>query len=119
MSVGSRLSILGASLVAAAASAGVALTAYYGMANGAVPRDLVLQRIGAKYGKSAAQVALRWLIQQGFVALSKTARPERVAENIAIFDFALDDDDMAAIAALARPDGRLVNPAGLAPAWDA
>ena len=106
-------------LVAAAASAGVALTAYYGMANGAVPRDPVLQRIGAKYGKSAAQVALRWLIQQGFVALSKTARPERVAENIAIFDFALDDDDMAAIAALARPDGRLVNPAGLAPAWDA
>ncbi|OCC06942.1 2,5-didehydrogluconate reductase [Labrys sp. WJW] len=105
-------------LAAAATSLGVAVSAYYGMADGAVPRDPLLQRIGAKYGKSAAQVALRWLVQQGFVALSKTARPERVAENIAIFDFALSDDDMAAIGTLARPDGRLVSPPGLAPAWD-
>ena len=105
-------------LAAAARSMGVAVSAYYGMADGAVPRDPRLQRIGAKYGKSAAQVALRWLVQQGFVALSKTARPERVAENIAIFDFALSDDDMAAIGTLARPDGRLVSPPGLAPAWD-
>ena len=103
----------------AARAAGVAVTAYYGMADGAVPRDPVLQGIGAKYGKSAAQVALRWLVQQGFVALSKTARPERVAENIAIFDFALTDEDMAAIGRLARPGGRLVSPPGLAPAWDA
>ncbi|MBP2300543.1 aldo/keto reductase [Azospirillum picis] len=105
-------------MAAAAKAAGVAITAYYGMADGAVPKDPALQRIGAKYGKSAAQVALRWLVQQGHVALSKTARPERVAENIAIFDFALDDADMAAIGALARPDGRIVSPAGLAPAWD-
>ncbi len=106
-------------LTAAAKEAGVAVTAYYSMADGAVPKDEVLQRIGARYGKSAAQVGLRWLIQQGYVALSKTANPARVAENIAIFDFALDDADMAAIAALARPGGRLVSPAGLAPAWDA
>jgi diketogulonate reductase-like aldo/keto reductase len=89
------------------------------MADGAVPRDPVLQQIGAKYGKSAAQVALRWLIQQGFVALSKTAKPERVAENVAIFDFALSADDMVAIGKLSRPDGRLVSPPGLAPQWDA
>lgn len=106
-------------LTAAAKESGVAVTAYYSMADGAVPRDEVLQRIGARYGKSAAQVGLRWLIQQGYVALSKTANPARAAENIAIFDFALDDADMAAVAALARPDGRLVSPAGLAPAWDA
>ncbi len=106
-------------LAAAAREAGIALTGYYGMADGAVPKDPVLQAIGARHGKSAAQVALRWLVQQGHVALSKTARPERVKENIAIFDFALDDADMAAIATLARPDGRLVNPRGLAPAWDA
>lgn len=83
-----------------------------------MPRDPVLQRIGAKYGKSAAQVGLRWLIQQGFVALSKTAKPERVAENIDIFDFMLDGEDLAAISKLARPNGRLVSPAGLAPTWD-
>lgn len=106
-------------LTAAAKEAGVAVTAYYSMADGAVPKDEVLQRIGARHGKSAAQVGLRWLIQQGYIALSKTANPARAAENIAIFDFALDDADMAAIAALARPDGRLVSPAGLAPAWDA
>ncbi|MBP0583376.1 aldo/keto reductase [Labrys sp. LIt4] len=102
----------------AAKAAGVAITAYFGMADGAVPRDPVLQTIGARYGKSAAQVGLRWLIQQGHIALSKTARPERVAENFGVFDFALSDADMAAIAKLARPDGRLVSPPGLAPAWD-
>ncbi|MFC5373924.1 aldo/keto reductase [Brevundimonas faecalis] len=106
-------------LAAAARDAGAAVTAYYSMADGAVPKDEALQRIGAKYGKSAAQVGLRWLIQQGHIALSKTANPARVAENIAVFDFALDDADMAAVAALARPDGRLVDPAGLAPTWDA
>lgn len=103
----------------AARAAGVAITAYYGMADGAVPRDPVLQLIGNAYGKSAAQVGLRWLIQRGFIALSKTAKPERVAENFAVFDFALSDEDMAAIGKLARPDGRLVSPPGLAPAWDA
>lgn len=106
-------------LVAAAKENGVAVTAYYGMADGAVPKDKVLQQIGAKYGKSAAQVGLRWLVQQGHIALSKTANPARVGENIAIFDFALDEADMAAIGKLARPAGRLVNPPGLAPAWDA
>ena len=105
-------------LVAAARAAGVAVTAYYGMADGAVPQDTLLQEIGAKHGKSAAQVGLRWLVQQGFVALSKTANPARVAENIAILDFALDAADMAAIAGLAHADGRLVSPPGLAPAWD-
>jgi diketogulonate reductase-like aldo/keto reductase len=106
-------------LAAAAKAAGVVLTAYYGMADGAVPKDPVLQEIGAKYGKSAAQVGLRWLVQQGHIALSKTAKPERVRENIALFDFVLDEADMAAIAKLARPDGRIVSPAGLAPEWDA
>lgn len=106
-------------LAAAAKAVGVALTAYYGMADGAVPMDPVLQEIGAKYGKSAAQVGLRWLVQQGHIALSKTAKPERVKENIAIFDFVLDEADMAAIAKLSRPDGRIVSPAGLAPEWDA
>ncbi|GLK73633.1 aldo/keto reductase [Ancylobacter dichloromethanicus] len=105
-------------VAAAAKAAGVAITAYFGMADGAVPSDPVLQAIGAKHGKSAAQVALRWLVQQGFIALSKTAKPARVAENFAIFDFALGDDDMAAIGKLGQANKRLVSPAGLAPAWD-
>jgi len=106
-------------LAALAAETGTALTAYYGMADGAVPRDTVIGRIAAAHGKTAAQVGLRWLIQQGHIALSKTARPGRVAENFDIFDFTLSDDDMAAISGLARADGRLVDPAGLAPDWTA
>jgi 2,5-diketo-D-gluconate reductase B len=52
-------------------------------------------------------------------ALDLICKPERMAENFAIFDFALGDNDIAAIAEFARPNGRLVNPAGLAPAGDA
>lgn len=106
-------------MIAAAKAECVALTAYFAMADGAVPNDPLLKEIGARHGKSAAQVALRWLLQQGHVVLSKTARPERVAENMAVFDFTLDDGEMTRIAGLARPDGRRVNPEGLAPAWDA
>ena len=106
-------------LIAAAKACGVALTAYYGMADGRVPRDPSLGAIGDRYGKTAAQVVLRWLVQQGFVALTKTARPERVAQNAAIFDFVLSEPDMAAIAAPARADGRLVSPPRLAPDWNA
>lgn len=60
----------------------------------------VLLSIGARYGKSVGQVVLRWLVQRGIVALAKSVRKERLAENIAVFDFALDDEDMARIAVL-------------------
>lgn len=105
-------------LARAAAELNVAITGYYGMADGAVPKDTLLQKIGAQYSKTAAQVALRWIIQQGFIALSKTANPERAAENAAIFDFTLSDEDMAAIHGLARADGRIVSPENLSPIWD-
>jgi diketogulonate reductase-like aldo/keto reductase len=106
-------------LYAAARAAGIALTAYYGMADGKVITDPAIQTIGAKYGKTPAQVVLRWLVQQeGVIALSKTANITRVAENFAIFDFTLEADDMAALHALARPGGRIVSPPGLAPMWD-
>ncbi|MFG6082924.1 aldo/keto reductase [Paracoccus litorisediminis] len=106
-------------LLAAGREAGLAVTAYYGMADGKVIGDPVIGAIAAKYGKTPAQIGLRWLVQQdGVIALSKTANIARVAENFAIFDFALEAEDMAAIRALARPDGRLVSPAGLAPDWD-
>ena len=60
----------------------------------------------------------QYLPQQGVVALSKTVSEARVEENLAIFDFELSADEMAAIRALARPDGRIVSPEGLAPVWD-
>jgi len=60
----------------------------------------VLGNVAAKHGKSIAQVVLRWLIQRGIVAIPKSIRRERMAENLAVFDFELDADDSVAIAAL-------------------
>ena len=60
----------------------------------------VLMSIGARHGKSVGQVVLRWLIQRGVAALAKTVRKERMAENLAVFDFVLDADEMARIATL-------------------
>jgi 2,5-diketo-D-gluconate reductase A len=59
-----------------------------------------LRKIAAKHGKTVGQVVLRWVIQRGVVALAKSVRKERMAENLAIFDFELDADDMAGISKL-------------------
>lgn len=67
--------------------------------NGLFSND-VLQSIADKHGKSIAQVVLRWLNQRGIVAIPKSVRKERMAENFAIFDFELDGDDIAEIATL-------------------
>jgi 2,5-diketo-D-gluconate reductase A len=67
--------------------------------NGLFTND-VLQSIGQRHGKSVAQVVLRWLIQRGIVAIPKSVRKERMADNFAVFDFELGHDDIAAIAAL-------------------
>ncbi len=58
----------------------------------------VLTEIGKKYGKSAAQVALRWNVQRGVVVIPKSVHKERMEQNIDIWDFALSDEDMAQIA---------------------
>jgi 2,5-diketo-D-gluconate reductase A len=62
--------------------------------------DPTLTSIGAQYGKTVAQVVLRWLIQREVVVIPKSIRPERMAENMDVFDFALSDDDMSRIAAM-------------------
>ncbi|MHA5053220.1 aldo/keto reductase [Streptomyces sp. SD15] len=81
---------------------GVQIQSWGGFAEG--KNDLftnpVLSGIGEKHGKSVAQVVLRWLTQRGIVAIPKSVRPERMAENIDIFDFELTDDQMASIATL-------------------
>jgi len=63
-------------------------------------KNEALAIIGRKYGKSIGQVVLRWLVQRGIVPLAKSVRKERMAENLNIFDFQLDDTDLARIAAL-------------------
>ncbi|MGX7150163.1 aldo/keto reductase [Enterococcus ureasiticus] len=60
----------------------------------------ILTKIGNKYHKSVAQIIVRWLIEQEIVVLAKSVKPERMAENLAVFDFELSDEDKAAIATL-------------------
>lgn len=68
--------------------------------------NAVLLEIGRKHGKSIGQVVLRWVVQRDIVVLAKSVRKERMAENLAIFDFALDEDDMARIATLETGQSR-------------
>jgi 2,5-diketo-D-gluconate reductase B len=93
------------------------LTAYSPLAQGRVARDRTLAEIGAAHGKSAGQIALRWLIEQRNVtAVPKASSHERRAENFDVFDFELTDSDRERIAGL-RKDVRTVDPAD-APDWD-
>jgi 2,5-diketo-D-gluconate reductase B len=106
-------------LIESTLQAGLAVTGYCGMAIGRVFSDPTLKEIAARYDKTIAQIVLRWLVQQrGMVALSRTTRVDRLAQNLAVFDFELDDVDMAAIHALATAGSRIVDPPGLAPLWD-
>jgi 2,5-diketo-D-gluconate reductase B len=104
-------------VLAACSKHGVSVTAYCPLARGKVPGNETLERIGKAHGKSASQVALRYLAQQGIIPIPRTANPDHLAADLAVFDFKLGDAEMAEIAALKRPDGRVVNPSH-APKWD-
>jgi 2,5-diketo-D-gluconate reductase B len=106
-------------VIDATRKAGLAGTAYCAMAMGRVLSDPTLAEIAASHGRTIPQVVLRWLVQQDdIVALSRTTNPDRIVENLTVFDFELREDEMAAIQTLARPNSRIVNPTGLAPVWD-
>lgn len=107
-------------VIAACRARGVVLTAYCPLARGRIQGDAILTEIGGRYGKTAAQVALRWLMQQDIIAaIPRSSNATRIAENINVFDFELEEDDMRRIGTLKRPDGRTANPVGRAPVWDA
>ncbi len=74
-----------------------------------IVKSAELAAIGSNYGKSAAQVALRWLTQRGIVAIPKSTHKERMAQNLDIFDFTLTADDMAAVAKLNQHDTGTIN----------
>jgi len=104
-------------VLAACNANGLALVAYSPVAKGRVKNAEALNRIGARYRKTAAQVCLRWLIQQNVVAIPRTSRIERLSENIEVFDFELDDEEMTEISAMGTRAGRITN-FGFAPDWD-
>jgi diketogulonate reductase-like aldo/keto reductase len=96
---------------------GVAMTAYSPLAQGKVLHDQTILNIADAHKVSAAQVAVRWLVQQGVIAIPRSSHVERAATNMDVFGFELTQEDMARLSALARPNGRLIDP-GWAPRWD-
>jgi diketogulonate reductase-like aldo/keto reductase len=106
-------------LLEACRKRGLVYTAYCPLGRGRLFKDPVLGEIARAKGKTIAQIALRWLIQKEIVApIPRSSNPARIAENIAVFDFSLSDEEVARICALKRPDGRIANPAGRVPPWD-
>lgn len=106
-------------VVAALRRRGMILTGYCPLGRGRLIKDPVIGEIARRRGKTVAQIALRWAIQHGnVVPIPRSSNPQRIAQNLTVFDFTLDDDEMARIAALRRRDGRIADPVGRAPAWD-
>jgi 2,5-diketo-D-gluconate reductase B len=107
-----------AKVLAKLAEHGMSLTAYCPLARGKVVDDPVLAEIGRAHGKSATQVALRWLVQQdGVIAIPRSSSEARIEANFKVFDFALSAAEMARIHGLGSPKGRVVDIA-VAPEWD-
>lgn len=108
-------------IIAATRRAGMAIAAYcpLGRGNtGGVLTEPTVVEIAKARGKSAAQIVLRWHLQQpGVVAIPKSATPARIRENFKVFDFTLSADEMTRLSHLTRPGSRIVEPAG-APLWD-
>ena len=95
----------------------IPLVAYCPLAQGRAASDPTLLAIGKKHGASAAQVALKWLLDQdGVAAIPKASRAESQKANFDALNIGLDDEDIKAIAGLPK-DKRFVNP-GFSPAWD-
>jgi 2,5-diketo-D-gluconate reductase B len=101
----------------ACARHGMAVVAYSPVAKGRIKNDQTLAQIGQTYAKTAAQVCLRWLVQQNVAAIPRTSRIERLSENIDIFDFVLSDNEIRQISLMGSAKLRLTD-FGFAPKWD-
>lgn len=100
-----------------AAEQDIMLTAYCPLARGEVMNNPLLKELSEKYGKSPAQIALRWLIEQEqVVAIPKSSSEQHLRDNLDIYDFALEDDDFYAIDDIEK-NRRLINP-DFAPDWE-
>jgi 2,5-diketo-D-gluconate reductase B len=104
-------------VIAACRKHHMAVVAYSPVARGGASGNAVLERVGKAHGKSAAQVCLRWLTQQGIVVIPRTNKAERLKENFDLFDFDLSDAEMREIAGLAHGRGRIVD-WSWSPNWD-
>jgi 2,5-diketo-D-gluconate reductase B len=106
-------------VLAACRRLGLVFTAYCPLARGRLFNDPALGEIARAKQRTIAQIALRWLVQQGNIAaIPRSANSRHMAESLQVFDFELTTHDMSRISALKRSDGRIANPKGRAPPWD-
>jgi diketogulonate reductase-like aldo/keto reductase len=98
---------------------GSSVTAWSPLAQGKIADDRVLQEVAQAHGKTPGQVTLRWLVQNGVIAIPRTAKESRAEENFAISDFELTPDQMSRIDALGSGSGRLGDWLDPAFTWDA
>lgn len=96
-------------LLAAAAETGIPLSAYCSVARGEVFKHPIFAELGAAYGRSAAQVVLRWILQKGVAVTCMSTKPANIKANFDIMDFTLSDADMARIDAMGAINHRIVN----------
>jgi 2,5-diketo-D-gluconate reductase A len=87
----------------------IQLESYSPLGSGAVLDNPTIAGIARKHGKSPAQVIIRWHIQEGLVVIPKSVTPQRIRQNLQVFDFALDDEDMQQIARLDNPQSGKTN----------
>jgi diketogulonate reductase-like aldo/keto reductase len=105
-------------VLAACRKHGVSFTSYCPLGRGEGPRDPEIKKIAEGHNKTPSQVLLRWHIQQpDVIAIPRSGTPAHIAENIAIGDFELSEEEMDAISGMARKDGRIVD-FDWAPDWD-
>lgn len=97
---------------------GMVLEAYSPLARGAAMKPQVIQSIARTHNKLPSEIVLRWIIQQGVVAIPMTTKRENLASNLRALTFELPDDDMAAISGIGTRDGRTINPSWMAGRWD-
>lgn len=105
-------------VLATARELGIALSAYSPLARGAAMKPDVVQEVARRLDRPASEVVLRWIIQQGVVAIPMTTRRENALSNLNALTFTLSDADMAAISAIGRRDTRTVSPASMEGRWD-
>jgi 2,5-diketo-D-gluconate reductase B len=97
-------------LLATVRQRGLVFVAYCPLGRGRLFSDPVLAEIAATRGRSIAQIALRWLMQQNVAAIPFSSNAQRIADNFNVSDFTLTDDEMKRISALKRANGRIANP---------
>lgn len=100
-----------------AADLGIRLTAYCPVARGKVTDDPTLSAIGKDHGKTAAQIALAWLVQHGIAAIPMTRARHHAIANLESQNIVLSGQEMARIDDLGSLDGKMINPPGLTPVW--